>query len=112
METVKNQIPRREMIQMSSRIHISLSDEELRKLDDICNKLSLNRSQTIRHLISENRIDKPVYIQDKEVITLLSDIDMCIKVLVLRDVVPLNEALKMLDSLSSIRRMIKEQLED
>ena len=68
---------------MSSRIQVILSDEELANLDSLSKSLSLNRSQTIRKLISKTKISMPVFIANKDIIGLVSELDMLLKSIII-----------------------------
>ena len=52
---------------MSNRIHVVLSDKELGCLDTLSKDLCLNRSQTIRKMITDGNICQPVYISNKDI---------------------------------------------
>ena len=95
---------------MSSRVHIILSDEELEKLDFLCEKLSMNRSRLIRLLIIDADINPPVYVSNKEIIGLVNELDMNIKALVVSDKLQGDDVITVMSILESIKTVLKEDL--
>jgi|GEM_PF-1770078 len=91
---------------MSSRIQVILSDDELANLDSLSKSLSLNRSQTIRKLISKTKISMPVFIANKDIIGLVNEFDMLLKSIIVEDRLEADETIK----LNDIIKRIKEEL--
>lgn len=69
----------------NKRLFLSLSEEDVERLDMLRTEIGMNRSQYIRYVISgQNKLLSPS-IKYKEMIDRLSHIDLSLRVLALKD---------------------------
>ena len=85
---------------ISKKVHLSLSEEEVAKFDMLRNELGMNRSQYFCYLMSGQKKQIPDSIRYKNLIARLSDIDLHLKHICLKegmdagDILYVHEALK------------------
>lgn len=85
---------------ISKKVHLSLPEEEVAKFDMLRNELGMNRSQYFCYLLSGQKKQMPDSIRYKNLIAKLSDIDLHLKHICLKegmdagDVLYVHEAIK------------------
>ena len=85
---------------ISKKVHLSLPEEEVAKFDMLRNELGMNRSQYFCYLLSGQKKQMPDSIRYKNLIAKLSDIDLHLKHICLKegmdagDILYVHEALK------------------
>lgn len=102
----------RRMILMSNRIHVILSDKELSSLDTLSKDLCLNRSQTIRKMITDGKINQPVYISNKDIIELINNLDIYVKSLIVRDSLEGDDVILLIDTIENIKNELRKSIRD
>ena len=72
------------MKEKNNRLFLSVSDEDLHRLDALRGELGMNRSQYIRYIISGQKRLLIPSVKYKELISKLSQIDLSLRVIALR----------------------------
>ena len=70
-----------------------MPEKDVERLDVLREELGMNRSQYVRHLLSGQRKIMPVAIKEKQLIDVLSKIDLDMRVLALKEGISPGEAL-------------------
>lgn len=69
----------------NKRLFLSLSQEDVDKLDKLRSELGMNRSQYIRYLLSGKKKVIPTVIKEKKLIEAISKIDLDMRALALKE---------------------------
>ena len=72
-------------MEKNKRLFLSMSQEDVDKLDQLREELGMNRSQYIRYLLSGQRKVIPSAVKDKKLIDAISKIDLDMRVLALKE---------------------------
>ncbi len=94
----------------NNRLFLSVSDEDLEKLDRLREELGMNRSQYIRYIISGQRRVLPPVVKDKKLIDKLSQIDLDMRVLALKDGISPGEALALYSEIRELKDVLSGRL--
>ncbi len=70
-------------MEKNKRLFLSMSEEDVAKLDRLKDELGMNRSQYIRYLISGQKKILPGVLRDKKLIDTLSEINLELQVIAL-----------------------------
>ncbi len=90
----------------NKRLFLSMSEEDIKRLDVLRSELGMNRSQYIRHVINGQRKIIPSPIKDKEIINALSRIDLDLRVLALKEGMTPKDALAIYCELREIKQLL------
>ena len=93
----------------SNRLFLSVSDNDLKKLDELSSDIGMNRSEYIRHIIRNQRLIIPASIKEKEMIRLISKIDTDLKVLALREELTDADKLFIVSGIDDIKKLLRER---
>lgn len=88
------------------RLFLSLPEEDVVKLDLLKDELGMNRSEYIRHLLSGEKKKIPENIRLKDLIKVLSDIDLHLRHICLKEGMEVKDTLYVYESLKDIRKAI------
>lgn len=90
----------------NNRLFLSVSDADLHKLDALREELGMNRSQYIRYLIEGQKKILIPSIRYKELITKISQIDLSLRVIALKNGMSSEDKLLIYAKLDEIKKMI------
>ena len=90
----------------NNRLFLSVSDADLYKLDILREELGMNRSQYIRYLISGQKRVLIPSVKYKEFVTKISQIDLSLRVIALKDEISTEDKLLILTELAEIKRIL------
>ena len=90
----------------NNRLFLSLSEEDLKKLDILRGELGMNRSEYIRHLLSGQKKILPPTIRDKKLIEKLSQIDLDMRAIALKDGISPGDALAIYSEIREMKYLI------
>lgn len=96
-------------MEKNKRLFLSMSEEDVDRLDRLRNELGMNRSQYIRYLLSGQRKVIPSSIKDKKLIEVLSQIDLDMRVLALKDGVTAKDSLAIFSEIKEIKRLLGDK---
>lgn len=90
----------------NKRLFLSLSEEEVNKLDLLREELGMNRSQYIRYVLSgQHKILTPS-IKYKELVERLAQIDLDLRVIALKDTISPEETLAIFCEIRKLRSLL------
>lgn len=89
----------------NNRLFLSVSDADLSKLDMLRGELGMNRSQYIRYLIEGQKRVLIPSVKYKELVSKLSQIDLSLRVIALKDQMSAEDKLLIYTKLEDIRRL-------
>lgn len=90
----------------NNRLFLSVSDADLSKLDILRAELGMNRSQYIRYLIEGQKRVLIPSIKYKELITKVSQIDLSLRVIALKDEMDEKDKLIVYSKIEEIKLLI------
>lgn len=90
----------------NNRLFLSVSDADLSKLDSLRAELGMNRSQYIRYLIEGQKKLLIPSIKYKELITKVSQIDLSLRVIALKDEMSEKDKLLVYSKIEEIKMLI------
>lgn len=88
------------------RLVLSLPEEDLLKLDLLCNELGMNRSQYIRYVISGRCQKNYPSIACRDLLKHFSSIDLSLRVLALKESVSNEDKLDIYHKLQELKRIL------
>ena len=91
----------------NKRLFLSLSEEDVNRLDFLREELGMNRSQYVRYMLSGRKLVMPQSIRQKELIQQLSDIDLHLRIIALKDGVDTKDVLFVNEALKDIRSALR-----
>lgn len=97
-------------MEQNKRLFLSVSDEDLSKLDALRSELGMNRSQYIRYLIAGQKKIMPSAIRDKKLIDAISKIDLDLKALALKEGMRPGDTLAIYSELGEIKRLLGQKV--
>ena len=89
----------------NNRLFLSVSDADLSKLDMLRGELGMNRSQYIRYLIEGQKRVLIPSVKYKELVSKLSQIDLSLRVIALKDQMSAEDKLLIYTKLEEIKRL-------
>ena len=90
----------------NKRLFLSLSEEDLSKLDQLRTELGMNRSEYIRYIISgQTKILSPS-IKYKELVSELLDVELDLKVIALKDTISSVDKLQLYTEIKEIKSLL------
>lgn len=89
----------------NNRLFLSVSDADLSKLDMLRGELGMNRSQYIRYLIEGQKRVLIPSVKYKELVSKLSQIDLSLRVIALKDQMSAEDKLLIYTKLEDIKRL-------
>ena len=90
----------------NNRLFLSVSDEDLHRLDALRGELGMNRSQYIRYIISGQKRLLIPSVKYKELISKLSQIDLSLRVIALRPEMSSEDKLLIYTKLQEIKDIV------
>ncbi|MDD3138695.1 MAG: ribbon-helix-helix protein, CopG family [Lachnospiraceae bacterium] len=93
-------------MEKNKRLFLSMSEEDVDKLDRLREELRMNRSQYIRYLLSGQKKVMPTAIKDKKLIDAISKIDLDMRVLALKEGVSPGDALAIYCEIREIKELL------
>ena len=90
----------------NKRLFLSVSPEDLKKLDALRSELGMNRSRYIRHVINGQRKIVPSSIRNKEIVNALSKIDLDLRVLALKEGMAPEDTLFVFSEIQRIKELL------
>ena len=93
-------------MEKNKRLFLSMSEKEVERLDVLREELGMNRSQYVRHLLSGQRKIMPAAIKEKQLIDVLSKIELNMRVLALKEGISPGEALAIYSELREIKGLM------
>jgi len=97
-------------MEQNNRLFLSVSDEDLAKLDALRGELGMNRSQYVRYLIAGQKKVMPAVIKDKKLVDVLSRIDVDLKALALKDGISPGDTLAIYCELREIKALLGQRI--
>lgn len=92
----------------NKRLFLSLSDEDVVRLDTLRNELGMNRSQYIRYVISGQKKTLCPSVKYREAIEKLAAIDLSLRAIVLRDEMTEADRLAVYSELQEIKKIFRQ----
>ena len=89
----------------NNRLFLSVSDADLSKLDMLRGELGMNRSQYIRYLIEGQKRVLIPSVKYKELVSKLSQIDLSLRVIALKDQMSAEDKLLIFTKLEEIKML-------
>lgn len=93
----------------SSRIFITLDDDTYNSFEKGREDLGMSRPQFIKYLLNKGKDIRPFPIRFKSLISKVSELDMLIKVLVLKDDFSTEDSLLVMSKLDEIKEMLVQK---
>ncbi len=90
----------------STRLFLSLSEEEFQSFENARNELGYNRSQYIRYLIGGQREIRPPAMKYQKMISHLASIDRSIKVIAMKDNLSDMDRMLLITKLEELKKML------
>lgn len=90
----------------NNRLFLSVSEADLHRLDMLREELGMNRSQYIRYLISGQKRVLIPSVKYKELVTKISQIDLSLRVIALKDDVSIEDRLLIFTELKEIKNIL------
>ena len=90
----------------NNRLFLSVSEADLHRLDTLREELGMNRSQYIRYLISGQKRVLIPSVKYKELVTKMSQIDLSLRVIALKDDVSTEDRLLIFTKLKEIKTIL------
>ena len=94
------------MGEKNSRLFLSVSEEDLHRLDMLREELGMNRSQYIRYVISGQKKVLIPSVKYKEMISKLSQIDLSLRVIALKEEMTSEDKLLIYTKLQEIKEIV------
>ena len=89
----------------NKRLFLSLSEEDVNRLDSLRTELGMNRSQYIRYVISGQKKQLVPSIKYQKMVEQLADIDLSLRTIVLRDEISEEDKLAIYCELEAIKKI-------
>ncbi len=89
---------------ISKKVHLSLSEEDVAKFDTLRNELGMNRSQYFCYLLSGQKKQIPDSIKYKNLIAKLSDIDLHLRHICLKESMEARDILYVHEVIKDLRK--------
>ena len=89
----------------NNRLFLSVSDADLSKLDMLRGELGMNRSQYIRYLIEGQKRVLIPSVKYKELVSKLSQIDLSLRVIALKDQMSAEDKLLIFTKLEELKKL-------
>lgn len=96
-------------MEKNKRLFLSMSEEDVAKLDRLKDELGMNRSQYIRYLISGQKKILPGVLRDKKLIDTLSEINLKLQVIALKDGMSATDALTVYSAIDDIKVLLEKR---
>ena len=90
----------------STRLFLSLSEEEFQSFENARNELGYNRSQYIRYLIGGQKEIRPPAMKYQEIIARMASIDRSLKVIAMKDVLSDTDRMFIITKLEELKKML------
>ncbi|MEE0862489.1 MAG: hypothetical protein U0L79_05850 [Lachnospiraceae bacterium] len=90
----------------STRLFLSLSEEEFQSFENARNELGYNRSQYIRYLIGGQKEIRPPAMKYQEIIARMASIDRSLKVIAMKDVLSDTDRMFIVTKLEELKKML------
>lgn len=94
------------MKEKNNRLFLSVSDEDLNRLDMLREELHMNRSQYIRYIIAGQKRLLISSVKYKELISKLSQIDLSLRVIALKQEMTAEDKLLIYTKLEEIKELV------
>lgn len=93
-------------MEKNKRLFLSMSQEDVDKLDRLREELGMNRSQYIRYLLSGQKKFLPASVKDKKLIDAISRIDLNMRVLALKEDMAPEDSLAIFCEIKHIKELL------
>ena len=93
-------------MEKNKRLFLSMSQEDVDKLDRLREELGMNRSQYIRYLLSGQKKFLPASVKDKKLIDAISRIDLNMRVLALKEDMAPEDSLAIFCEIKEIKELL------
>lgn len=93
----------------NKRLFLSLSEEDILKLDKLRAELGMNRSQYIRYVLSGQRKVINPSIKYRELVNKLAELELCLRVIALKDTISLQEKLEISMGIKELKKILDEK---
>ena len=90
------------------RLNMYVDAEDVVALDSLRAELGMNRSEYIRYMLKNQKRLVPVSIKEKELIRILSQIDIHLKALALKEELSVEDRLFIYSEIEEIKKLIRE----
>ncbi len=88
------------------RLFLSLPEDDVKRLDVLRGELGMNRSEYMRYLLSGQKKQIPASIKQKDLVQKLSQIDLHLRTIALKEGVDSSDILYVHESLKDIRGVL------
>ena len=96
-------------MEKNKRLFLSMAQEDVDKLDRLREELGMNRSQYIRYLLSGQKKVLPTSVKDKKLIDTISNIDLTMRVLALKEGMTPEDSLAIFCEIKEIKELLGEK---
>ena len=93
-------------MEKNKRLFLSMAQEDVDKLDRLREELGMNRSQYIRYLLSGQKKVLPTSVKDKKLIDTISNIDLTMRVLALKEGMTPEDSLAIFCEIKEIKELL------
>ena len=90
----------------STRLFLSLSEEEFKSFENARNELGYNRSQFIRYLIGGQKEIRPPAMKNQAFISRMASIDRSIKVIAMKETLSDTDRMLIITKLEELKELI------
>lgn len=95
-------------MERTNRLNMYVDAEDVVALDQLRAELGMNRSEYIRYMLKNQKRIVPVSIKEKELIKVLSQIDLHLKALALKEELSTEDRLFIFSEIDEIKRLLRE----
>lgn len=90
----------------NKKLFLSVSESDLKRLDDLRTELGMNRSEYIRYLLSGQKKVIPYSMKQRHLVEVLSQVDLHLKEICLKEEIEPKDVLYIQESLKDIKKEI------
>ena len=95
-------------MEKTNRLNMYVDADDVVALDYLRAELGMNRSEYIRYMLKNQKRIVPVSIKEKELIRVLSQIDIHLKALALKEELSVEDRLFIYSEIEKIKKLIRE----
>ena len=95
-------------MEKTNRLNMYVDADDVVALDYLRAELGMNRSEYIRYMLKNQKRIVPVSIKEKELIRVLSQIDIHLKALALKEELSVEDRLFIYSEIEEIKKLIRE----
>lgn len=97
-------------MEQNKRLFLSMSEEELAKMDLLRSELGMNRSQYVRYLISGQKKMMPAVLKDRKLLDALARIDVDMKALALKEGISPGDTLAIYSEVREVKALLGQKI--